>query len=219
MEMMALKGERRERVGTRAARGLRAEGRLPAVIYGHGERPETISLELHDVEVGLQHGVRTFEVDLGGKTDHYLIKEVQYNHLDSTPIHLDLTRVDMDERVTVEVGIELRGTPKGASEGGVLDQHLVQVEVECLVSKIPDTLHPFVTDLDIGDSLLSGDLELPEGVTLVTDPEEKICTLREPTVRPEVEAEEGEVEEEDVAEPERIGRVRKDEDEEGSQEG
>lgn len=217
MEQMELKGERRSDVGTRAARALRATGRLPAVIYGHGEAPETISLQRHDVEVGLAHGVRTFEVNLAGKTDHYLIKEVQYDHLDQTPIHLDLTRVNMNERVTVEVGIELRGTPKGANEGGVLDQHLVHVEVECLVSNIPDTLHPLVTELAIGDSLVAKELELPQGVTLMTNPDEKICTVREPTVKHEVEEEEAPEEEEAAAgEPERIGRVRK-EDEEGGE--
>jgi len=219
METIELKGERRTELGTRPSRKLRELGRLPAVIYGHGEKPETITLDLHDVEVGLAHGIRTLQVNIGGKKGQYLIKEVQYDHLDHTPIHVDLARVNLNERVTVTVGIELRGTPKGAHEGGILDQHLALVEVECLVSRIPETFHPIVTELGVGESLLVRDLEVPEGVTVLTDAEERICTVRAKAVVVEEEEEAVEGEEETTAEPERIGRVRKDEEEGGAGEG
>jgi len=216
METIELKGERRTVAGTRDARKLREQGRLPAIIYGHGETPETISLNLHDVEVGLAHGVRTMGVVVDGKKGQYLIKEVQYDHLDHTPIHMDLTRVNMNERVTVSVGIELRGTPEGTHEGGILDQHMAQIEVECLVSQIPETFHPLVNHLNVGDTLLVKDLEPPAGVTVLADPEERVCTVRAKAAAAATEEEEeAEGEEEAVAEPERIGRVRKDE-EEGS---
>lgn len=203
-----LKGERRDGVGTRLSRALRAQGRVPAVVYGHGETPETLSLDLHQVVLGLSHGARTFEVEVAGKKDQYLIKEVQYDHLDTTPIHLDLTRVNMNERVTVRVGIELRGTPKGVGDGGVLEQHHADLEVECLVSQIPETFHPLVTELGVGDALLVKDLELPEGVKLTLDPEERIASVRVKAA--ESDDESGEDEEESSDEPERIGRVRKD---------
>ena len=184
------------------------------MIYGHGEPPETISLSQHDVEVALAHGSRTLDVDVGGSVKQYLIKEVQYDHLGHTPIHMDLARVDLDERVTVRVAIELRGVPKGASEGGMLEQLMPDLEVECVVTEIPQTLHPVVTDLQVGDSLLVKDLELPLRVKALAGPEERVATVRAlavaaaPEEVPEVAAEEGE-------EPERIGRVRKEEEAEG----
>lgn len=212
METEKLVGERRTAIGTRVTRALRKTGRIPVVIYGHGEAPESISLDLHDLTVSLAHGARTLEVKVGGKGGQYLIKEVQYDHMDQTPIHVDLTRVNLDERVKVRVGIQPRGVPKGIADGGVLDMHIADIEVECLVTEIPETLHPILTHLELGDSLTVKDLELPDGVTVLADPEERIATVRAMMEAPEVEevAAEGEAAE---AEPERIGRVRTDEDE------
>ena len=209
METLTLKAEARTELGTRAVRALRKTGLLPAIIYGHGEAPEAVSLPAHEVEVALAHGARTVQLDLGGRKGQYLIKEVQYDHLEEEPIHLDLARVDLHERVTVRVGIELKGTPKGISEGGVLDQHLADIEVECLVTEIPETLHPIVTELGMGESLLVKDLPLPEGVVATADAEERVATVRAVAVPAEPEeAEEGAEEE---TEPEIIGRAKKEE--------
>lgn len=213
MENITLTAESRTSLGTRAARALRNEGRLPAIIYGHGEPPEAVSLARHDVKVALGHGARTLQVELGGEAKQYLIKDVQYDHLDHEPIHLDLTRVDVDERVTVRVGIELRGVPNGVSDGGVLDQHMADIEVECLVTEIPDTLHPVVTDLGLEGSLLVKDLELPPGVESLADPDERVATVR--ALMAAAEPEPAEEVEETTEEPERIGRVRKEEEGKG----
>jgi large subunit ribosomal protein L25 len=208
MEAMTIKAEPRATSGTRTARALRAVGRLPAVIYGHGEPPETVSLGHHEVEVALAHGARTLQVDLNGAVKPYLIKAVQYDHLATNLVHLDLARVDLHERVRVRVGIELRGVPKGIHDGGILDQQMAQIEVECLVTEIPDTLHPVVTHLALGDSLLVKDLPLPPGVTALADANERIATVR--LLAAEVVAPVAPVEgAEAVAEPERIGRIKK----------
>ena len=210
MEQTALQGEMRTATGTGAARALRASGKLPAVIYGHGEKPESITLEQHEVEVALAHGARTLEVQLGKKKKPYLIKEVQYDHLATTPIHLDLARVDLTELVRVRVGIELRGTPKGIADGGMLDQMMADLEVECTVTAIPDTLHPLVTGLELGDSLLVRDLELPEGVTAMAGPDDRVAVVKVLAIHEEEPETPVEESEESSAEPERIGRVRKD---------
>ncbi len=211
MESMAVQAESRTKVGTRVSRALRATGRLPAVIYGHGEPVEMISRLRHDVEVALTHGARLLEVDHRGTSKQYLIKDVQYDHLDATLLHVDLTRVDMDERVKVRVGIELRGVPKGVSEGGVLDQLMQDIEVECIVTEIPDTLHPVVAQLHVGESLLVKELDLPPGVVARADPEAQVAMVRAlATAEVDEVAEEGE---EKTEEPERIGRVRKEEEE------
>ena len=213
MDIATLKAEPRSADGTRAARALRATGRLPAIIYGHGEPPEAVSLSLHELELALFHGARMLPVKIGRKTQQLLIKDVQYDHLGATPIHMDLARVTMDERVKVRIGIELRGVPKGVTDGGMLDQHMGDLEIECLVAAIPATLHPLVTELELGGSLLVKDLELPSGVVALADPTERIATVR--AVMAEAEPEAAEVSEEKVAEPERIGRVRKEEESKG----
>jgi len=212
MENVTLKGERRTSTGTRDARALRKSGKLPAVIYGHGEAPESIALEQHAVEVALLHGSRTMEVDVGGNKNRYLIKEVQYDHLNERPIHIDLTRVDLTEKVRVRVGIELKGTPEGVSEGGVLDQLMSEIEVECMMTAIPDTLHPLVTELGVGDSLLVKDLELPPGVVAISDPQDRVAAVKVLAIHEE-EATEGEPGEEgeEAKQPEVIGRKAKDE--------
>jgi len=215
-ETLSMKAELRERTGTREARAQRAQGRIPAVIYGHGEGAQPVSLDMHEVELALSHGVRSFDVLVGSHKQHCLIKEVQYDHLNSTAVHLDLTRVDADERVQVTVGIELRGVPKGVAEGGVLDQHMVELQVECQVTDIPETLHPLVEHLQIGDSLYVKDLEMPPNVVALDDPEERIATVSELAIAEPEEEEAIESEGEESAEPERIGRVRKDEEEEKS---
>ncbi len=218
MEAMTINAEPRKTSGTRTSRAMRAAGRLPAVIYGHGEAPESVTLAHHEVEVALAHGARTMQVDLNGAVKPYLIKEVQYDHLGSNLIHVDLARVDLHERVKVRVGIELRGTPKGIHEGGVLDQQMAQIEVECVVTEIPDTLHPVVTHLALGESLLVGDLQLPPGVKVMADPNERIATVRLLAVEVAAPVAPVEGEEAVAAEPERIGRIKKEEPVEGGEE-
>ncbi|MCH8966698.1 MAG: 50S ribosomal protein L25 [Planctomycetes bacterium] len=212
MEVETLKADTRPDAGTRSARKLRESGRIPAIIYGHGEAPQSVSLALHDVKVALAQGARTLRVSVAGSTEQFFIKAVQYDHLDMVPIHMDLARVSKDERVKVRVGIELRGIAKGISEGGILDQHLADIEVECGVMEIPGTFHPLVTELDIGDSLYVKDIELPSGVVAITGADERVATVRaaEKEAEPDEDAAETE---EGEAEPERIGRVRKDDEE------
>lgn len=178
------------------------------VIYGHNKPVETISLALEEVELALSQGARTLTVEVGGKTEQHLVKEVQYDYLGSSPIHLDLTRVALDERVQVRIGIELRGVPKGVSDGGSLDQHLSDLEVECLVTEIPETLHPFVTELGLEETLFVKDLELPPGVTVLTDPDERVATVRPLIAEAEEESKE---EDGEAAQPEVIGRAPKEE--------
>lgn len=200
-------------LGTKASRRLREGGRLPAIVYGHREDVVPISLDYHEVEVALAHGARTLDVVLGDKTQRCLIKDVQLDYLGTSPIHLDLTRVDEDERVNVNVGIELKGVPKGAMHGGVMDQHLTEIEVECRVVDIPETLHPLVAHLEVGESLLVKDLDLPQGVTAITNAEDRIATVH--ALAQVAEDDEPGDEEEGAGgeEPQRIGRVRKDEEE------
>lgn len=214
MEIAKITAQPRTTRGTRASKALRETGALPAIMYGHGQPPEAVTLQEHEVEVALIHGARTLEVELNGKSNRYLIKEVQYDHLGIAPIHVDLARVDIHEKVQVTVGIELRGVAKGLSEGGTLEQLVMELDIECTVSDIPSTLHPLINDLGVGDVLLVKDLELPPGVVALAEPEERVALVRAMVEEPE--EEEGEASEASSAEPERIGRVREEDKGSGS---
>ena len=209
-ETVTLSAEPRSVLGTRAARALRADARLPAVIYGHGEAVESVSMDRHELMLALAHGVRTLNVELGGKSQQCLIKEIQYNHLGTLPIHMDLTRVDVHELVRVMVGVEPRGVPIGLSHGGILDHQLGEIEVECLVSDITSMLRPIVTQLEADDTLLVPHSELPVVVVSLTSGAHRVVTIHKLAAAAD-EPEAAEAEEESSDEPERIGRVRKDE--------
>ena len=212
MDFPTLKANRRTKIGTNHVRKLRAEGLLPGIIYGHGETPEAFSVGAHDAVMELGHGARLVQLDMGGKKSQYLIKDIQYDHMGKLPIHMDLARVNLDEKIRVRVVIELRGVPKGIQDGGILDQLLDNIEIECLASGIPETLHPNVAELDVGETLTVKDLKLPEGVTAVTGPDEKIAMVHLLSIVEETTEEgEGEVDEAAAsAEPERIGRIAED---------
>jgi large subunit ribosomal protein L25 len=130
------------------------------------------------VALVLAHGAQLLSVELDGQQRQYLIKEVQYDHLGKDMLHVDLARVELHERVEVTVPLEFRGTPKGTSAGAHLDHILVDLEVECLVTSIPQQIKVRVGELDVGDSIHARDLALPEGVKLVTDADAVICTVR-----------------------------------------
>ncbi len=209
MDTQAIEAAKRDVVGTKNARRLREQGRVPAIIYGRGTDPVPIVLPAHEVEVALQHGSHVLQLRLEGAEQRYLIKEVQYDYLGTTPIHVDLAKVDVDEVVEVSVPIELRGTPAGLSEGGVLDQVMVDLAVRCKVLDIPESIRPNVTALKLGETLQVGDLELPEGVEAVQEATESVVVIR--VLAAEVEEEPEAEEEEAQAEPEVIGREKKEE--------
>ena len=211
-ETLVLKASRREGTGTRVSRKLREQGQVPAIIYGHKAEPMAVMLNYHDLELEIKHHHRLLDVELEGKQEKLLVKEVQYDYLGDKILHVDLTRVDLDERVTVEVSIELRGAPAGAADGGVLEQVAAEIEVECPVTNIPENIRVHVNDMKVGDTLTAAEVALPEGVTLASDPELVIATVRVMAEEPEaVEGEEGE-----GVEPEIIAREKKEDDEEAS---
>lgn len=170
-ETIALSAEVRNEVGTKHAAKLRRAGKLPAIIYGHGREPVAVSLDLHNFAEMLHHGHRLFGVKIGKTLETLLIKDLQYDHLGKDIIHVDLVRVDLAEMVKVTVPIELKGTAKGTHEGGIVDEHLDHLEIECKASEIPEVIPVSVKELGVGDAIHAGDVELGEGMKLATDPE------------------------------------------------
>lgn len=178
MQAKTLPAQARSNIGSKYTRRLRKTGLIPGVIYGHGEAPVSFAIDRHDLSVELQHGQRLLSLDLQGQVQSYLVKEVQFNHLGSEMLHIDLARVNLDELVTVAVAIELRGAPKGVGEGGVLEQIITEIEVQCLASNIPNNIRVSAAHLNVGESLTVGQLELPPGVKTKVDPSAVIATVR-----------------------------------------
>src|SRR6266853_6761347 len=123
----------RSELGSRANRRLRDKGFVPGVIYGHKEAVIPVTLPKKELTNYLDHGTHLFSVALDDHSETVLVKEVQYDHLGIEVIHVDFARVSLDEKVEVTVPLELKGTPKGEADGGVLQQILAELEIECLV--------------------------------------------------------------------------------------
>jgi len=166
----------REHTGSKTAAKERKQGRIPAIVYGHKQEPEAISLDAHNLVEELHHGHRLMDVQIGKKSQKMLVKELQYDHLGKDIIHVDLMRVDITETVKVTVPIELKGTAQGTHEGGVITEHADRIEVECLASDIPENIVVSVKDLEVGDTLHASDVELPAGAKLSSSPETLLVT-------------------------------------------
>lgn len=199
-QTITLNASPRTQLGSRANKRLRDSGQIPGVIYGHKEKVVTVTLPKKEITNHLNQGAHLFELAVDSRRETVLIKEVQFDHLGIEIIHLDFARVDLNERVTVTVPLELRGTPKGEEEGGVLQQIISDLEIECLVTDIPNVIRHNVSELALDSVLHVKDLQLPPNVRALQDGELIVATVRE--IQEQAEA----APTEEAAEPELIGR-------------
>ena len=161
--------EIRRETGKGAARKLRAAGRIPAVLYGHGRESVSLSLGAHDLEMIIKRsdaGVNTL-IDLKGEGGvagtTVLIKELQRHPVRATLVHADLFEIKADEKITVTVPIHLEGTAVGVKLGGIMDQIMRDIDLECLPRAIPDAIEVDVSAMELGDAVHVEDLAIPEG--------------------------------------------------------
>jgi len=199
-----LKAEIREHTGSKTVRKIREQGRIPAIVYGHKKTPAAISLDAHNFTEGLHHGHRLIDVQIGKKKEKAIVKELQYDHLGKNIIHVDLMRVDASETVRVTVPIELKGTAAGTHESGIIEEHIDRLEIECKVSEIPEMIIVSVKDVHVGGTLHAGEIELPDGVSLVGSPDTLLVTCHLVAAAKTTE----EVEEEMPAAPDVIGETK-----------
>jgi len=204
---LILKAEIREQTGTKYAAIVRKSGRIPAIVYGHKQKPVAISLDARSFIEGLHHGRRLMDVQIGKNKQKILVKDLQYDHLGQDVIHVDMMRVDVAERVKVSVPIELKGTAKGTHEGGIVEENMDHLEIECRVTDIPETIIVSVKEMGVGDALHMGDVELPEGVKLISPPETLLISCHLVAAAKTTE----EIEEQVPAAPEVISEVKGDE--------
>src|SRR5262249_39837445 len=170
-EAIVLKTKPRKEHGKMHARRLRRQGLVPGVIYGHKEATLAVSCNGDELANAVRHGVRVLDVQAEGKTEKALIKELQWDHLGKEILHVDFARVAADERVEVNVRVELRGTAIGIAAGGVVDQPIHLLPVECLAIAVPDSIRVTVTELQLGQAIHVRELVLPEGVKVLADPD------------------------------------------------
>ena len=171
MEIQTLKADLREQSGSARARKLRGEGLVPGVLYGHGQEVVKVTLAGEQVHELLTGGHRLLQLDLGQRREHALIKEVQWDTWGRAILHIDFARVALDETVRVSVPVVGHGTPRAVVAGGVFEQPLHAIEVECRVDAIPDDIRIEITPLEIGGMIHVKDLALPPGAKAVADPE------------------------------------------------
>jgi large subunit ribosomal protein L25 len=178
-----LKAERRDEAGTGVARKLRAAGRVPAVLYGHGQ--DTVSLSVDERE--LQHlfhkaASANVLVDLmvDGTAHLSIAREVQRDHIHSRVLHVDFLSVRRDETITVDVDVVEFGEAAGVKAGGVVEHHLRQVHVEAFPQDVPEHIEVDISALEIGDMIHVSDLVAPMGVTILTNPEDAVLSVITP---------------------------------------
>ncbi|MBC23107.1 MAG: 50S ribosomal protein L25 [Phycisphaerae bacterium] len=177
-ETPTIAANQRQQVGTRYARRLRQAGRIPAVIYGHGKDPMAIEMDEKETLTQLHMGSHVINIDVdGGSVETCLVKDLQFGYLGDNVIHLDLTRVNLDEEVTVNVQLNFSGSPEASKKpGNILVFDMNELEVRCKVRDIPEEIK-----VDLGNMLESynvGELTLPDGVEALTEPETSVARIQ-----------------------------------------
>jgi len=190
--------EPRTEFGKGAARRVRRAGRVPAIVYGHGTETRHVTLPGHQLLMALKTPNVLIEVDgLSGRPQLTLPKAVQRDPLRGSIEHVDLIMVRRGEKVTVEVPVQVTGE---VEPGGLLDQQMVRLAVEAEATAIPQAIEVSVQGMDIGDAVHAGDLTLPQGVTLVAEPEALVLHVLAAPTAEQIEAELGETPAEEEAE-------------------
>ena len=166
-----LEAAARTKLGSRYASRLRQQGQLPAVLYGHQQDPLHVSVDaraLHEILVG---GAHLINVSVDGNAEPCLIKDVQYDYLDTTPVHVDLARVNLDEEIELELEVEFKGEPAvlETEAGAMLTHPHTAVTISCKANNIPDHLICDCSGLGLEDAIYARDLALPDGVTLASE--------------------------------------------------
>lgn len=211
-EVFVLEVEERTKSGTNAAKQIRKKGLVPAVMYGHGEETAVLSVPGDALYKAIRHGVRIFDVKHKGSTQKTLLRDVQWDPLGHDILHADFYRVRADEKITLDVKVELKGTAPGVTGGGVLVQQIHSLHVECLIMNIPESIRVNIGELQLDQAIHVREIPLPEGVTVKNDPEAIVVQIAkkiEEVVAPAVPGAPGA----ESAEPEVIGRKATEEEE------
>jgi len=206
MEEIKILAERRDGVGKGVARKLRADGKLPGVIYGPDTESFSVSINAKDFAamIRTQGGAgKLIDLAVNGedKTRKVILRDLQRDPVSGKFEHVDFYEVSMKKKLNMTAKITLVGTPEGVKLGGILQSIIRELEIACLPMDIPDKIELDVSALEIGDSLHVSDIHV-EGIDVLTDLARTVVTVVPPTVIKVAEPEEGEVAEGEEAEGE-----------------
>jgi large subunit ribosomal protein L25 len=183
-ETVVLKTEKREGRGGHRAEKVRKAGKVPGVLYGHKEETISLTVSQEDLAEVIRSGARVVDLE-GAAREKAQIVELQYDHLGKEVLHIDLKRVSADERIKVTLRIELKGIAPGVSGGGLLDQPLHLLHVECPAISVPDNVRVNIGELQLGQAIHVKDLTLPAGVKALDDPDLIVVHVTQPAAEPE----------------------------------
>jgi len=204
--------ERRDRGGTTVSKKLRHEGKIPAVLYGHGVNPELLAIPQKALNDLVTHGGRTslIELQLDGKRfDTALVRELQQDPVTHRILHADLQRVSANEAVHTSLPVATTGTAKGVKDfGGVLDVLIHEIEVEGPANKLPERIEVDVSPLGLHEHITAGEIPLPKGFKLLSNPESIVISVEASKVAKALEEAEAAIAEPvEQVEPERVGEA------------
>jgi large subunit ribosomal protein L25 len=212
MATASLSAKARSERGTGVSRKIRQAGDVPAVIYGHGREPSSLTVNLRDIDKLLSQysaGSTVIELSVDGNVAKTLIREIQRHPVKRNIIHLDFQELVAGEKITVSIPLRFVGTAEGVRNGGgILEEtmHIVHLRVD--PSAIPDHVDVDVNALTIGHSIHVSDLSLPEGVTVLDDASATVCVVTAPKAVVETVPGAAEGEATTVAEPELIRKTK-----------
>ncbi len=175
----------RKEFGKNASRRARKAGQIPAAVYGKGKENMTCFVDVTEWQVLSAHDVHMVTLDTGARQIPALVKEVQFNYLKNSFVHIDFQEVSLTDDVHTAVPIHVAGTAVGVNRGGILEQELHNLEIVCHADSIPENLTVDVSALELGGTLLVKDLTLPAGVRANVSADAIVFHV----VRPKVEAE------------------------------
>jgi len=217
MEKVIVEANERKTINKQSRKSLRNEGRVPGVLYGSRMEPIPIDvtrLEINPLVFTAKTNLISLKLD-GHEEYECVIKDVQFDPVTDEVVHFDLIGLTRGEKIQLEVPIKLLGNAVGVKEGGLLQESMHKLSIECLPKDIPQLLELEVTELNIGDSIHVSDLNF-ENITILNPENTIVVSVVLPKVEIEVEeVEEGEelAEEEGAAEPEVIGKGKESEEE------
>ncbi len=223
MEEIYLEAQMRKVTGKKFARQLRREEFIPAIVYKKGEKTLILKLKNRDLLKVLhtsagENAVINLKISDNDKKlpkKTVIIREVQHHPVRGDILHVDFNQISLTEKLQVSVPVKVKGEAPGVKEEGVLEHILWEVEVECLPTKIPENIEVDISNLNIGDSIYAKDLQPPEGVKVLTDPESIVISVAAPRTE---EVPEEVAPEEEMAEPEVLKQKKPEELEEEAKE-
>lgn len=205
MSDTTLRAETGRRTGTRPSRRLRRSGMVPATLYGQDSQPLSIAVDARQLRRALstEAGINALiTLEVGDEKHTSLARQLQRHPTKGEVIHLDFVKISLTDRVDVVVAVETIGEPEGVREGGIIETVSNSVNVNTLVTSIPDSIGVDISGLGVGDSLRVSDLPAIDGLEYLDDPQQTIVTVSLPSAALVEEEEEAEVEEGEEAEEE-----------------